>query len=394
MKKNTMPAPSELTVGYDAKRAVMNNTGLGNYSRYVVNIMSAAYPSAHFRLYSPRLVENERLAPLLARANVELCGPSLKPDFGLRRAWWRTVDLPLDLRRDDVTLYHGLSNELPLTIGGVCPSVVTIHDLIWRRVPADYSAIDRRIYDFKYGRSARLATRVVAISECTRRDLVADFGIDPAKIDVIYQGVDPLFSIEVDSAARARVREKYKLPERYIAAVGTVEGRKNQMLALRAMERLPKSVGLVILGRFRGDYGRRVERYIASTPGLAGRVLHLQGVPLADIPAIYSAAAFSSYTSRYEGFGLPIVESLTAGCPVVAATGSCLEEAGGGGALYVAPDDVDAYVEAAMTLLDDRYRHDRLAEAGRRHVRRFSAENFARATMACYNKAIIDFALS
>jgi len=392
MKKKTMPP--QLTVGYDAKRAVMNNTGLGNYSRYVVNVMSAAYPSTRFRLYTPKIAGNERLAPLLERENVELVGPQLRPDCGLTRALWRSVDLPVDLHRDDVTVYHGLSNELPLTIEGVCPTVLTVHDLIWRRVPADYSAIDRRLYDFKYGRSARIATRVVAISECTRRDLMADFGIAPEKIDVIYQGVDPVFGLGVDSAARARVRGKYKLPGCYIAAVGTVEGRKNQMLALRAMERLPQSVGLVILGRFRGDYGRQVERFIASTPGLAERVIHLEGVPLADIPAIYSAAVFSSYTSRYEGFGLPVVESLTAGCPVVAATGSCLEEAGGEGALYVDPDDVDGYVDAARMLLDDAGRRGRLADAGRRHVRRFSAENFARATMACYNKAIIDFALS
>ena len=391
--KKERPLADRLIVGCDAKRAVMNNTGLGNYSRYVVNIMSAAYPSTRFRLYSPAERDNDRLQPLLERDNVELAVPRLRPDCGLTRALWRTIDMPLDLRRDDVTLYHGLSNEMPLTIGGVCPAVVTIHDLIWRRVPGDYSAIDRRLYDFKYGRSARLATRVIAISECTRRDLTADFGIDPAKIDVIYQGVDPVFSLGVDSAARARVREKYKLPETYIAAVGTVEGRKNQMLALRAMERLPESVSLVILGRFRGDYGRKVERFIASA-GLSDRVIHLQGVPLADIPAIYSAAAFSSYTSRYEGFGLPVVESLTSGCPVIAATGSCLEEAGGRGAVYVDPADVDAYVEAARMLLDDRYRHDRLADEGRRHVRRFSADNFAKATMACYNKAIIDFALS
>ena len=149
--------------------------------------MSAAYPSTRFRLYSPAERDNDRLQPLLERDNVELAVPRLRPDCGLTRALWRTIDIPLDLRRDDVTLYHGLSNELPLTIGGVCPAVVTIHDLIWRRVPGDYSAIDRRLYDFKYGRSARLATRVIAISECTRRDLTADFGIDPAKIDVIYQ---------------------------------------------------------------------------------------------------------------------------------------------------------------------------------------------------------------
>ena len=132
-------------VGLDGKRAVCNNTGLGNYSRYALNIMSAAYPSTVFRLYSPVNRDNDRLRPLLGRDNVELFAPSLKVGGGIGRAFWRSFDLPLQLKRDDVAVYHGLSNELPLTIKGVCPSVVTINDLIYRRVPRDYAAIDSRL---------------------------------------------------------------------------------------------------------------------------------------------------------------------------------------------------------------------------------------------------------
>ena len=91
---------------------------------------------------------------------------------------------------------------------GVCPTVVTIHDIIYRRFPADYGAIDRRLYDYKYSRSARMASRVIAISERTAADLVADYGIDPAKIDVVYQGVDPVFSLDITTADRQRVRQK------------------------------------------------------------------------------------------------------------------------------------------------------------------------------------------
>lgn len=381
-----------MTVGMDAKRAVENFTGLGNYSRYAVNILSAAFPSTTFRLYAPRECENDRLRPLLARDNVQLVTANPTIDCGLTRALWRTVDLPTVLKADDVAVYHGLSNELPLTIGGVCPSVVTMHDIIYRRFPSDYGAIDRRIYDYKYSRSARRATRVIAISECTRRDIMADYDIDPAKIDVIYQGIDPVFSLEVDTAARQRVRERYKLPQTFIISVGTVSPRKNQMLAIEALARLPQAVRLVIVGGANRQYLGRLERRAAEL-GVADRVVRLEGVPLADLPALYSLAAVSSYTSRYEGFGLPVVESLTVGTPAIACTGSCLEEAGGDGAVYVGPDDVDAFAEEAQHIIDDTIYHDRLARHGRAHVRRFSAENFAKATMATYNKAILDFLL-
>jgi len=376
-------------VGLDGKRAVCNNTGLGNYSRYALNILSAAYPSTVFRLYSPVDRDNDRLRPLLGRDNLERFAPSLKVGGGIGRAFWRTFDLPLQLKRDDVAVYHGLSNELPLTIKSVCPSVVTIHDLIYRRVPCDYAAIDRRLYDFKYRRSAKIATRVIAISECTKRDLMADYGIEEAKIDVIYQGVDPIFTLPVDTSARLRIKEKYKLPEKYIISVGTVQSRKNQLLAVEALAKLPAQIELIIVGRMDGAYADEVRAAIERR-GLAGRVRHLQNVPFADLPALYACAVASTYTSRYEGFGIPVAESLTVGTPVVACTGSCLEEAGGDGGIYVDPDDVDACAQALERLADDVVWHDVVAGRGRRYVRRFSAEAFAKATMACYKKAIIN----
>lgn len=381
-----------LIVGYDAKRAVENMTGLGNYSRYTLDMLSLAYPSMKLRLYAPREVENERLRPLLARDNISLVTPSLTLNNGLGRAFWRTVDLPVDLRRDEVSLYHGLSNELPLTVKGVCPTVVTIHDLIWRRSPKDYAAIDRRIYDLKYGRSARIATRVIAISECTRRDLISDFHIPEEKIDVVYQGVDPIFTLPVDTARREETRKKYMLPERYILAVGTVQPRKNLLQAIRALPSLPQDVWLLAVGSRKGSYGREAEETVRRL-GLEGRVRFMDNVPFTDLPGLYGCAEFSSYTSFYEGFGLPVVESLSCGTPVLAAKGSCLEEAGGPGAIYVDPSDTDEYAEAACKLLDSRFLREKMAEAGRRYVRRFSAENFAKATMAVYNKAIIDFCL-
>lgn len=379
-----------MIIGYDGKRAMQNMTGLGNYSRLVVGSMSAMYPSNNYVLMCPRVRDNERLAPILDRENVSVVTPS---SALMRRmpAWWRSVEMVHDWPRLGLDLYHGLSNEIPLTASmAPVPTVVTIHDLIWRRVPGDYAAVDRRMYDFKYGRSARIATRIIAISERTKADIVADWGISPDKIDVVYQGCDPIFSRAVTYDDRIRIRSLYNLPERYILSVGTLQGRKNQLLAVKALPSLPSDVTLVLVGGGDKDYIARIEAE-ARRLGVDSRVVRLQNVPFDHLPALYACAVFSSYTSRYEGFGIPVIESLSVGTPVLACTGSCLEEAGGQGAIYVDPDDTRAYAEAARELLDKAYLRDRLADQGRRHIRRFSPAAFTSGILATYNKAILDF---
>lgn len=390
MAKKT--AKSSITVGYDAKRAVQNMTGLGNYSRLVIGSMSALYPGNRYVLFAPKMRENPRLEQILDRENVSVVTP--RGAFSRRMpAWWRSVEMVHDWPKAGIDIYHGLSNEIPLTSGlAPCPTVVTIHDLIWRRVPEDYPVIDRKLYEFKYRRSAELATRIIAISERTKADMVADWGIDAGKIDVVYQGCDPVFSKPVMSDDRRRVREQYGLGARYIISVGTVQSRKNQLLAVKALTGLPEDVTLAIVGSADAAYKSIIERFIASER-LGDRVKWLEKVPFDDLPALYSGAEFSSYTSRYEGFGLPVLESLSVSTPVIACTGSCLEEAGGEGAVYVGPDDVEAYVEAARKLLDGRWFRDKLAAKGHRHAASFTPSAFVSAIMTTYNKAILDHSL-
>jgi glycosyltransferase involved in cell wall biosynthesis len=269
-----------------------------------------------------------------------------------------------------VPLYHGLSNEVPLSIDRLgVSSVVTAHDVIWRKFPSDYKAIDRQLYDFKYGRSMQIATSIIAISECTKRDIIDAYGIDPDKITVIYQGCHERFH-RVTEAAEAAVMQNYNLPERYYVAVGTVQGRKNQLMAAKALPALPADIKLVIVGG-RTDYAKQIDRF-AAAHGVTDRIIWLPSVPVTEIPALYSGAIFSSYTSRYEGFGIPVIESLSCHTPVIAATGSCLEEAGGKGAIYVNPDDVDEYVEAARQLIDNPYNRSKLVTNGLQHIKKLT----------------------
>lgn len=375
----------KLQIAFDGKRAVRNSTGLGNYSRYAIEALSATYPGHDYTVMSPG-GSASRLASVLERPNVSLVEPSKAIDrrFG---ALWRTFDITGQLADMGVDIYHGLSNELPLNIRRIpsLASVVTIHDLIWRRCPKDYKAMDRAIYDYKYRHSAINATRIIAISRCTREDLVNDYGIDPAKIDIVYQGVDATF-VPAGEYDRIDIRRRYNLPERYIIGVGTIQARKNQLLTMQALAALDSDIHLVLVGR-RTPYTCYIDRY-AAAHGLQGRLHILEGIPFADLPALYSAATCAAYPSRYEGFGLPVVEALSCGTPVVAATGSCLEEAGGPGAMYVDPEDPEAMADALARICGDSRWRQSLADSGLRYVRRFNAETFARQTMDSYLKAL------
>lgn len=377
-----------LTIGYDAKRAVCNRTGIGNYSRALLECMASLYPRNKYILYSPKLKESPELSSLLESDNVSIKTPgALGKKFG---SIWRSLELTRQLITDNVNIYHGLSNELPLNISrsGI-PSVVTIHDVIWRRLPQNYSVVDRYIYDFKYKMSAENATRIIAISQRTKEDIVNDFGISPEKIDVVYQMCNPIFNERLDGSALEAVKLKYHLPELFILSVGTIEYRKNQLLAVKSLLQLPEDVYLVLVGHPHKSYYKEVMVFIRKHH-LDQRVLWLKDVPNSDLPALYSLARASSYPSRYEGFGLPIVESLSIGTPVIAATGSCLEEAGGKGAIYVNPDDAEEYAEAAKTLIYDNYRYHKYADQGKDYVRRFNASQFAKGTMQSYLKAILE----
>ena len=296
-----------------------------------------------------------------------------RPVWRRLSALWRVFGVAQQLQRDGVKLFHGLSNELPCGLGrrGI-RSVVTVHDLIFRILPGCYKPVDRWIYTWKFRSACRRADRIVAVSECTKRDIVRLFGIDPAKIEVIYQGCDEMFAERRSAAELDRAAREYGLPERYLLNVGTLEERKNLLEVVQALEHLPAEIHLVAVGG-RTAYTARVERY-AAEHGLTDRIHLLHKVTYRDLPLLYARAEVMVYPSRYEGFGIPIIEALNAGIPVVAATGSCLEEAGGPDQLYVSPDDPAELARAVSRILDDPELRRTLAERGRAYVERFRME--------------------
>lgn len=370
-------------IGFDGKRAVMNYTGIGNYSRLAIESLLRLMPDTRFRLYTPKIVENPRMKGLMKSGRVELRTPDTLAGRMLPIVW-RSRGLTSQLMREKPALYHGLSNELPAGIRytGI-PTVVTIHDLIFMRHPEFYHHADVEICTRKFRYATEAADLVIAISQRTAEDLRELFGTPEDKIRIVYQGCSPIFSKQLAPEALAENRAAYG---QYIVGVGTIERRKNQLLTVRALAQLPKEINLVLVGR-KTAYAKEIEAEVKRL-GLEKRVFMLENVPMAQIPALYGAAIFASYPSFYEGFGIPMLEAIAAGVPVIAATGSCLEEAGGPGALYVNPNDVDAYVNAANRLIGKPILREELVARGRQYIRRFAPEHFGQGLINVYNELL------
>ena len=374
-----------MKIGFDGKRAVCNNTGLGNYSRLVIDVLSEYYPDNEYRLYSPKIADNARLSPLLERSNVKLLAPKTATGRTFSGLWRISSGIVRDCAADGVELFHGLSNELPLAHIGV-PAVVTIHDVIFLYYPHCYKAIDRKIYNYKFRKACERSSRIIAVSECTKKDIVKEYGVAAEKVDVVYQGCDESFRRQCTPQEIADVRRRYKLPDGdYILYVGTIEERKNALLAVKAMHSIPADVSLVLVGR-ETKYAQLIHEYVKKH-NLEKRV-HFRSIAFGDLPAAYQAARAFTYPSRYEGFGIPILEALCSRTPVVATTGSCLEEAGGEAAIYVHPDDVDALSESLKRAMTDEDLRSRMIAEGLAHAAKFSRRTMASGIMDVYRKVL------
>ena len=373
-------------IGFDAKRIVRNGTGLGSYGRTLVNDLAQRQDLA-LRLYAPDKGRDDLRSQIVERPNVSFCYPHFSSSIHLPSSWWRMKGVVTDLQRDGVQLYHGLSGELPIGIrkSGI-RSVVTIHDLIFLRHPEFYNWVDTKIYAWKFRQTLREADHVIAISECTKRDILYYGDIDEQKISIVYQSFAPRFSVEVSEEQRTQVRSVYQLPQRYILNVGSIEARKNILQAVQALPLLPDDVALVMVGRHT-PYTDQVLQYVREHH-LEERVRVLHGVPDEHLPMLYALAESFVYPSVYEGFGIPIIEAISCGLPVVACSGSCLEEAGGPDSLYVQPGNVEAMAAAIrLTLVGAEGRELRI-ENSKKYIRRFSGCNVADQVVNVYQSLL------
>lgn len=375
-----------MVIGFEGKRAVCNTTGLGNYSRLLINELSNHFPRHQYIIYSSEPDRQHRLDDLLKRDNVILRLPQRTL---LGKSAWRTIcGLSSQAEREGVDILHGLSAELPLDLAKhSLMSIVTVHDLIFCRFPQFYDPINTAIYKFKCRSACKIADKIIAVSDCTKRDIIKFFGIPSNKIEVVYQGCDSIFSEPISTNLLNEVKSKYSLPKQYFLNVGTIEERKNILLAVRALEKLDnKSIPLIIIGR-KTRYADTVAEY-AKQYGLQKRVRFLHDVPSSHLPAIYHLSTAFIYPSRYEGFGIPIIEAQSCDAPIITATGSCLEEAAGPNALFVNPDSVEDMINHMTAILRDDALRCSLINSGRENIKRFEQTKLTNQVMSIYQSVL------
>ena len=367
-----------MRIGFDGKRATQNFTGLGNYSRFILNILSSHSPENTYRFYS----EKQAVKPELIHSGIAV----VQPETSKLNLGWRSFGIVKDLKKDRIDLYHGLSNEIPFGIKKASiASIVTIHDLIFLRFPQYYGFIDRHIYRFKFKYACKNADKIIAVSEQTKKDIIRFFGTDPKKIEVIYQNCALEFK-SLDNSRKHEIAAKYKLPEKFILNVGSIEERKNILVVVKALKNINTDIHLVIVGK-ETAYTKKVNLYIEEN-GLGSRVHILKNVPFLDLPTIYQLAKVFIYPSLFEGFGIPILEALHSGIPVIAATGSCMEEAGGPNSIYCNPHDENGFAEAIEKVTQDAELRTKMISHGYEHAKRFDDYTIAKQLVALYKETI------
>lgn len=371
-----------MNIGFDAKRLFNNFTGLGNYSRFVVEALIKNFPEHTYTLFSPKVRRHPDTDFFFNKPDVNIITPSETTVKFKLGSLWRTFGISGAVKKHKVQLYHGLSHELPRALPYGVKKVVTIHDLIFYRYPQFYNPIDVAIYKSKVKHATHVADHIVAISEQTRQDVIEFLKIDPAKVSVVYQGCHQNFKRELASQDLEEVKKKYGLPSKYILNVGTIEPRKNALLIVKALGQIDQKVKLVIVGR-PTSYLDEVQKYVQDKK-LMKRVLFIHKADFADLPAIYSMADVFVYPSLFEGFGIPLVEAITCKVPVITSTGSCFREAAGPSAVYVDTSDHQTLALEINQIVDNPQVRTMMVSESLEYIRKFEPEVIANDMMRVY----------
>ncbi|GAB4254195.1 MAG: glycosyltransferase family 1 protein [Vicingaceae bacterium] len=363
-----------MNIGFDAKRYFFNATGLGNYSRDLVNNIAAYYPNNHYFLYTPKAILTDFKLP----ANISVY--ESKATF---QNYWRRYGIVQQLLKDNIQIYHGLSNELPVGIDKTSiQTVVTIHDVIYKTHPKTYPLIDRNIYDKKVSHACKIANVIVATSESTKRDILKFYEVDENKIKVVYQTCNPVF---INQTAKSEGVD-FELPEKYFLYVGTINERKNLLGVLHAIHQMPKKerIPLIVVGKG-GKYHKKCLHF-ANSKLMENDVIWLNHLKaFSQLKHLYQNAVALVYPSFYEGFGIPIIESLFCKTPVITSIVSSLPEAAGGGGLLVNPNIPAEIKNAMQSLLQNQPLRNELIEKGYEHVtNHFTPQKISESIMNIY----------
>lgn len=370
-----------MKIGFDAKRAFLNNSGLGNYSRTLIKSLHSHYQENELFLYTTKRSGNTFEQQIEKTSNIHIHTPQSFIDKKLRSRW-RSYGITELLNQHHIDVYHGLSNELPFNIQQFKgKKIVTTHDLIFLRYPELYPFLDRKIYNKKFRHACDIADTIIAISEETKRDIEKYYFIPENKIQVIYQSCDDAFYQTPDTAFEQSVKTKYNLPPQFLFYVGTIEERKNLLTIVKALKKV-KDIPLFVVGK-KTSYFEKVKAYLKANQ-LEQRVHLLEHVSNEELPAIYRAASIFIFPSIFEGFGIPIIEALTSKTPVITTKGACFPEAGGPDTLYIDPTNENELAEKINYLLNNEANRSLIAQKGFEYAQKFHPKNITSQLIELY----------
>lgn len=365
----------DLRIGLDGTPLLGQRSGVGNYTGRLLAALIQAYPEWEYLLYSNRPLG--RLEPALERAT------PVYSRLSSRRLLWMHCLLPSAIHRSRPQLCHFPNSMAPLWQQS--PFVLTIHDaslFLYSQFHPPARLLSIRV---ALPLLARRAAAIITVSRSARADLIRTLNIAAEKVHVIYEAASARFRPVTDAAHQEALRRKYNLPQQFLLYVGTIEPRKNLRRLVRALHRIRRygfrqPLFLVGSDGWRmGELHAEIERL-----GLEDAVRFTGYVPTEDLPGLFSMATLFVFPSLYEGFGLPPLEAMACGAPVLTSNSTSLAEIYGGGAYLVNPRDEQELAAALMELLADEDMRRDLARRGRRHARRFSWNKAASKTAAVY----------
>lgn len=372
-----------LKIGFDAKRLFNNFTGLGNYSRTLVQGLKKSFTDNEYYLFTPKTKQTADTNEFFS-SNYEI----VQPTSGIK-SLWRSYSCVNDIKKLELDLYHGLSHELPVGIKKTnSKSLVTIHDLIYKTYPNDFKFIDRKIYDYKFRYACENADKIIAVSESTKTDLVKIYNIPTNKIEVVYQSCLSHFKNNYSGNDKQAVLKKYNLPEKFLLYVGSIIERKNLLSIVKAIHNNKDLINmpLVVVGNGK-EYKAKVQEYIRQNK-LENQVIFTKGILFTDLPVLYQCAEVFIYPSYYEGFGIPIIESLWSKTPVITTNISSLPEAAGPGAYYCNPEKSESIAEGIIKITNDELYKQKLIKDGFDHVQKFESDKNAKKLMNVYKSIL------
>lgn len=362
-----------LKIGYDAKRFFNNPTGLGNYSRTLVHYLDKYAPENQYSLFV-----HEKFNPQGYNKYRVIKGKGWFPSV------WRSSGVRRDMDKSDIQIYHGLSAELPTKPDNKIKYVVTVHDLIFKKYPKWYTGIDRWFYSEKVRLALQKADAIVAISQQTAADLEEMYSFDTSKLKVIYQS----WSDTYDEINKEEIHVPL-LPKDYLLFVGSFYERKNLNNVILAMKDAAcQDIPLVVVGDGKPRYKQMIIELVQQLK-LDNQILILENVYNELLKQLYIRSKAVIYPSLYEGFGLPVIEAMRCGKPVITSNNSSLKEIGTK-ACYLLdnPKDKNEISAAIAKLWNDSAYYNQLVSEIPAHLEQFSPKTYANQVNDLYKQLV------